>query len=115
MKNLILFLSILLSSFQIQNETCEKFLNQEIKPLEFKKAQVVRKYTKDGFGYIDLKLASSKVVAFTLKNYDKSNLISKIKVNNYVNKMKNELIINRIVVYDEGANADVFKHNLICE
>ncbi len=94
---------------------CEKFFNTSIKALEFSKAQVVKKYEKEGFVYVDLKKQDNKVIAFTLRNHDKSGFMKKVKVGEYVSKVKGELVINRIVLHNEGASADVFKHVLTCE
>jgi hypothetical protein len=114
MINLILTIGLFLNTSILQSP-CEKFYNTNIKALEFSKAQVVKKYEKEGFVYIDLKKQDNKVVAFTLRNHDKSGFMKKVKVGEYVSKAKDELVINRIVVLNEGASADVFKHVLTCE
>jgi hypothetical protein len=112
--SLALLLFILSCGYQLKEDTCETFYNTEIKPLEFSKAEVVKRYEKNGFTYLDLKKADNKIFSFTLKNYDKSNFIKKVQIGHYVSKTKNDLVLQRIVVYNDGAGADVFRHVLVC-
>lgn len=115
MKYLLLgLLCTLMSSYQSKEDNCETFYNTTIKPLAFSKAVVVKKYEKNGFIYIDLKKTDNNILSFTLKNYDKSKFIAKVQIGQYVSKVKNELTLYRIILFNNGEDADVFTHILSC-
>lgn len=108
------FLKFYLPIYFALASPCEDFLNKEILPMEFR-GEVVKKYTKNSFWYIDIKdEISHQTISFTLKNYDYSNFFEKIAVKNYVVKRKGELDIYRGVIISQES-AQRFTHQLSCK